>query len=119
MGTEMWTSDVAKQLRGTARGLFRHEHGTEEFRDAEEEDLVRTNCGACRLTGYLPVPDGDEPDVPPEPNYAGWERAYVEAGRPIPAVFREAFEDARVDKNRAYAAGLARDIATFGVTFTD
>lgn len=106
----------AKRLRAQARAMFsRHDH-TDEFQDAEEEDLVRYNCGACRLRGYSPL--ADEPGMAPQPGYGSWARVYVQAGLPIPAVFREAFEDERVSENTGYAAGLATDIGTFGVKFS-
>lgn len=51
-----------------------------------------------------------------EPNYAGWGRLYVQAGRPIPARFREAFE---AYDNQAYARALRDDIERYGVSYAD
>jgi hypothetical protein len=107
MGTEIWTTDEAKKLRATARALFtRHDHAT------TTDPLTRENCGACVLGGYKAARDTG-------PNYAGWGRAYVQAGYPIPKKWRAAFESELNDENEVYAAHLARDVATFSVTYTD
>lgn len=60
------------------------------------------------------------------PNYAGWARKWIQAGRPIPMGWSRAFwgELAGADadgfaeyQNEAYAEGLRRDVATFGIRF--
>ncbi len=107
--------DTAKYLRINARFKLENHRCSSTLRDRGGEELVvRDNCGACALNGWAPVVD----EGPAHPNYAGWARLYVQAGKGIPAVFREAFEDERVTDG-PYAAGLARDIATFGATYDD
>jgi hypothetical protein len=104
---------TAKTLRRLALQVFTHNHPS-AYRSEREKDLVKSNCGACAITGYKGVvSDG----VVTAPNHAGWARVFVQAGVPIPAAYREAFEDARVSENTLFAAGLAQDIATFGVTY--
>ncbi len=106
--------EAAETLRRLALQAFTHNHPS-AYRSAREKDLVKSNCGACALGGYKGgvVTDG----IVTAPNHAGWARIFVQAGVPIPAAYREAFEDARVSENTLFAAGLAQDIATFGVTY--
>lgn len=86
------------------------------------DDLTRDNCEACALTGY-----GEHNEAGHgywAPNTARWARTYVEAGRPIPEKWRRAFIADMNETNDAgeptsYAEELCRDIATFGVRFTD
>lgn len=94
-----------------------HDHGW-TFTDAEDKELVKSNCGACVLGGYEP-PDGWEPGTKGAtrhqgPNCAGWARIYVEARHAIPCKWAKAFEQERKSDNVAYAAALERSIATFG-----
>ncbi len=94
---EPWDAKKAHDLRWTARSLFaRHDHAG--YMDA----LTRENCGACVLGGY----GADEAG----PNYAGWERATVQAGRTI--AFQHVLTALNCE-NRAYADAFARDLATF------
>ncbi len=113
-----WPADVARTMRRNAVAyMTRHDHGP-DIDPAEEHD-VRANCGACSIRGWAPLTDDAGTEVPPAPNVAGWARVWVQAGRPSPVMFREAFEDERVTAdNPAYASALARDILTWGVTFT-
>lgn len=110
---DKWTEQEARQLRAIAQKLFRDHwnHGS-----SREE---RENCGACCLSGYTPRGGwGDtELDAIPQPNYAGWARLYVEAGRAIPRKFRKAFDAELHSENKAYANALQKSINTFGVTF--
>ncbi len=88
-----------KQMHLMAVGAFRHYAGCPK----NDPD----NCGACALeTGDI---EG--------PNYAGWARAYVEAKRPIPSRWKDAFEAEQKSSNTAYAAALKTSIAQFGVKF--
>lgn len=111
MGDVMHTSEKAAELRrGALDALTGHGH------PGYDDDETRTACGACALEGFAETTDSG----PLEPNYGGWERIYVQAGRAIPAKYREAFEDARAsNKNTQYAINLGLDIATFGVQFED
>ncbi len=93
---EKWTPVEAKHHRNTARSLFAHSY------DHVEPDP--NNCGGCALIS------GDEDG----PNYAGWARVYVEAGRTIPREWTRAFQSERNSSNAAYAAALRKSINTFG-----
>jgi hypothetical protein len=99
------TYKEARQLAAQARSLFR-DHGHDGYNDA----LTRGSCGACALEGYGESNESGSL----EPNHSGWERAYVQASRPIPAKYRQAFEDERI-AGTPYATELERDITTFGV----
>lgn len=101
-----WSADEAADYRRTALRMFR-DHGHAGYWD----EMTRDSCGTCALNGWG---DDREPGTV-EPNYAGWERLYVQAGRTIPARYTEAFRQA-VDgtDNPRYDAALALDIATFG-----
>lgn len=111
MGELMHTREKARELQQGALKVLRG-HGHPGY----DDDETRTACGACALEGFGETRDNGAL----EPSYGGWERIYVQAGMPIPAKYREAFEDARAsDDNTQYAIGLALDIATFGVTFED
>jgi hypothetical protein len=126
---DAFSSPKCRAMRAMARGTLRHDHppiGTpewDEWTDAGEHtadhvELVRVNCGACRLDGY----DDSRADSHGKlsPDYAAWTRVYVQAGRPIPQRYRAAFIAELNDaENTGYAAALARDVATFGVRFTD
>jgi hypothetical protein len=92
-----WGADEAKNLAAIARSMFRgHAY--------EHVGIDADNCSYCALTSG--GPEG--------PNYAGWGRLYVEAGRLIPGRWREAFQCELESDNAAYAAALRRSIATFG-----
>jgi hypothetical protein len=98
---EPLTDDEAKQLRKTAQMCFSHYTGC-RGRDPD-------NCSGCALI------NGGEGG----PNYAGWARVYVEAGRTIPLNWKAAFQRELDSDNRAYAEFLQRCIEYFGVRFTD
>lgn len=68
------------------------------------------NCSACALTDTRQ----------PAPNYSAWPLAYMEAGRAIPAKWRDAFkaELARTD-NLPYVANLKATMERLGVSFSD
>lgn len=102
---EIWTTETAKALRQTAVNCL-NDHSCGSNPRALELD----NCGAHSLNGRKATEDG--------PNYAGWARVLVEAGRPIPALWTDAFQRERDSDNRQYAQALERSIATFGLRFT-
>jgi hypothetical protein len=130
-----WGGPQARNMTLMARGNLRHDHpaiGTAAWREwidagehtDEHADMVRTSCAACALDGYGEVREivgeGRHKRVSISPNYAAWTRVYVQAGKPIPQRYRAAFIDDLNDaENTSYAAALARDVATFGVRFTD
>lgn len=93
----VWSEKDAAHYRNTAKSLFRHSY------DHASPDP--DNCGACALL------DTSDPDGP---NYAGWGRVYVESGRPIPEVWRDAFSRELNSDNKPYANALATSLATFG-----
>jgi hypothetical protein len=72
------------------------------------------NCQHCCLRGDGLANTADEKGL--EPNYSGWARIYVQAGRTIPARFAAAFEKEKQSDNKLYAEALADDIAHYGVT---
>lgn len=96
----------------TAVRCFIHNHAS-----SNRSPDVRMNCGACALFGYEPRGGwGDGRNVKRDgPNYAGWARAYVEAGRAIPKRWKDAFEKERQSDNKLYAAALEESIKHFGV----
>lgn len=54
------------------RLLAQHDHNM-----SDRARLTRENCGACCLNGYHPR--GEKHDG--RPNYAGWLRVYIQAGK--------------------------------------
>lgn len=74
------------------------------------------NCQHCSLRGI-----GKGSTIETEggflsPNYAGWARVYVQAGREIPSRFALAFlEETRRTDNAEYAEALRKDVRYFGV----
>lgn len=129
--------DAFKALDLSAAGAWDFQESYDMTRLAErsfEHDrhgrsvLERENCSGCVLAGYQSSEEarearrdktGDMILVDRDgPNYAGWERLYVETRRMIPTRWIPAFLAAleRTD-NPAYTAALLRDINTFGVRF--
>lgn len=108
-GVKPWSLKEATRHRDTARQcIYRHDHNP-----SDRTPIVRENCGACVLNGY--VPRGEKRGE--RPNYAGWARIFVEVGKPMPREWLEA-ELARTD-NAPYVAALKRSIVTFGVTLRE
>lgn len=70
-----------------------------------------TNCGACVLNGYGDKANGE----PIAPNYAGWARIYVQAGKTIPAKYYESFQRELASDNTAYAEALQEDCEVYGL----
>ena len=107
-----WTKVEAANHRATATRLIKeHDHGVDE-----RDENTRANCGACVLAG-LASPHVEE-DGNLSPNYAGWQRIYVESGTPVPPEFVKAFgwplSKAGMARNRPYADALRRSLVTFG-----
>ena len=95
-------SDKATQLNKIASRLF-----DAHYNGCNKQDPK--NCDACSLTiGY---------DY--GPNYAGWARVYVEAERPIPETWRNAFYDELVSDNQEYKKSLEESIRFFGVRWVN
>lgn len=62
-----------EQLRRMAmQSLYSHGHSM-----SDKSRLTRENCGACCLNGYHPR--GEKHDG--RPNYSGWLRIYIQAGK--------------------------------------
>ncbi len=103
-----WPAEEARRLRSIARhylaadrhySLSPHIPGSGHGSKPDPD-----NCEACAIrTG------GRE-----GPNVAGWARLFVEAQRPVPKKWREAFQRELDSDNRAYANALQRSIVTFG-----
>lgn len=108
--------EEAKQLTKMARQLMYGDqnHNTGTWHD---DPLTRANCAACVLGGYIDPDDDRQPED--GPNYAGWARIYIEAGRAIPRSWEEVFTAQRDSDNLEYAYQLERSIATFGIHWKD
>lgn len=96
-GAEAWNETEATHYRQTAMQCLRH--------DYEHKNPDPLNCGGCALR------QGDSQG----PNYAGWQRIYVEAGLVVPRKWKRAFFRAFNADNQRYADALARSCKTFGV----
>lgn len=111
---EPWSIEETRSLRNIARQLL---VGDEWHRSGDcrrGEPWERQSCSTCALHGYEP-PDGwgDGYSVKESgPNYAGWQRIYVQASHPVPGEWAQAF--AHRSDNEKYEEALGRDIATFG-----
>jgi hypothetical protein len=109
-----WPDLEARELRAQARHLLtaHDRHGSSV--------LERVNCGACVLGGYQPSDKSLRTDGhnarKDGPNYAGWARIYVQAGKRIPSGWKDAFyAEVNDTDNESYAAGLRKDISTWAV----
>lgn len=110
---ETWPTEKRAELASTARALFRRHEHPDTFTDADDERMTRENCGACALAGY--GADTDEGRAPLAPNWAGWARAWVQAGRRISPEYVDGFRaELASPDNARYAAALATDIRTYG-----
>lgn len=107
-----WSTDERLELARTARGLFRRHEHPDTFETADDERMCRENCGACALAGY--GAHDDDGTAPLAPNYAGWARAYVQAGKRIPPEWVDGFRAELSSSNGRYADALATDVRTFG-----
>lgn len=114
---DRWSGLEADQLRRRAPMMFRHDHAQQIYPKSDRA-LVRENCQACCLEGY----DSETETFRKTtlgPNVANWQRDYVEAGRVIPAIWRDAFYSYRESDNVLWMKALELSIATFGVRFSD
>lgn len=101
MAAPKWNDLEAKKLHALAlQCLKQHNH----LHDCTEE-IVLDNCGACALAGRN-AKDG--------PNYISWARIYVEARKPIPKKWKQAFERECFSEMQSYASALRKSIQTFG-----
>lgn len=73
------------------------------------------NCQHCCLHGDGLPNTADGKGL--EPNYSGWARIYVQAGRAIPRRFAAAFEAEKNSENTSYANALKEDVAYYGLSF--
>lgn len=104
----VWSEPESANIRERARYAFRdHGHGN------DWDDMTRDSCGACALNGWRAFNDGDGFG----PNYAGWERLFVQSGRTIPREYAGRFFRTLVDAedNERYRVCLMRDIVTYGL----
>lgn len=99
-----WNNKEIKFLRSSACLHFLHNHDLYFSSSA----LTLDNCGACLLLGR------NASDI--SPNYVGWEKLYVEAGKSIPLVWKKAFDAAifKSGKDSVYQEELRKSINTFG-----
>ena len=76
----------------------------------------RENCGAEALKGYQSIKSKKLEWRFKEPNYAGWQRVYVESGFPIPKKYKQAFDFALTKEydNQAFAEALKKDVKEYG-----
>jgi hypothetical protein len=105
--------ETRRQLHLTALGLFRCECDKWERLEPEHNELVRDNCGACNLRGTVGELVNEAGDL--QPNWAGWARAWVQAGKVIPKRYKDAWTADLASENKAYAEALADDVSTFDV----
>ncbi len=103
-GAEPWSADEARKHRAIAQRLFSEPH----YEPGHTRNPDPDNCSACAIRGL----GGDIEEG--GPNYAGWARIYIEAGKTIPSRWRDAFQRELHSDNEAYANALRRSIATFG-----
>lgn len=98
-----WDADKAASQTRTAQYILL-DHGPHSDR------IARDNCAACAVNRY---------SATEAPGYAGWLRVYVQARKPVPVQHfnTEVLEAYR--ENEGYYAAILRDIATYGITFTD
>jgi hypothetical protein len=131
---EPWPDDAGdpwhsrQAIRGMALNVMRHDHpkiGTPAWDrwlddNGGDVEMIRENCHACALEGYGEVSGADSSSGFPEPNGA-FPRTHIQAGRPIPRRWARALHwylnDA--DHNEPHRLALLRDLATWGVRFTD
>lgn len=92
---EPWNTTEAEHYKRTAMQCLRH-----DYNHTKADPL---NCGGCALR----IGNGSGP------NYAGWQRVYVEAGLVIPRKWKRAFYSAFTGRNQAFALALARSCKTF------
>lgn len=111
---EPWEPEEADQQRRMAIQLIRGDEWHRSGACRSGRVWERMSCSTCALLGYEPREGwGDGYSVKRDgPNYGGWERAYVQAGQPIPAKWRIAF--VQEGDNEAYYDALGRDIVTYG-----
>ena len=99
----VWPTKEAAQIRAMATQLLdRHDHTP-----SDRDPMTRENCGACVLGGYV----GRGEKRGERPNYAGWMRLFIEAGRPIKSKW--VLEEFSSNTNAAYLTAVMRSIATF------
>ena len=96
---EPWNGKEKYQYTGTARQCLEHSYNHSK----SDPD----NCGGCALTLRSQY----------QPNYAGWQRIYIESRRTIPARWEKPFYTAFTDDNQLYAKALARSCKTYGIKF--
>jgi hypothetical protein len=105
-----------EQLRRMALQLLcRHDHNM-----SDRARLTRENCSACVLNGYHPR--GEKHDG--RPNYAGWLRVYIQAGKrfDLDAARIEltearngaTYDDYTTEPNLAYYNAILDDAEAFG-----
>lgn len=122
--SEVWSPEEARKHHDMAYNtLYPAGHAAgrpHRVYTGDDVDMVRENCGACVLRGYISEYNLSQGHTDADgPNYAGWARIYVECGRVIPTVWRAAFEAQRNSSNRSYARALEISINTFGVRWED
>lgn len=110
-----WPKDEAEKMRAAARAiLFDPNHAAEHHGDWSE--IAMESCAVCVLSGTTgAIYPSDEHDDSRGPNWAGWERIYVQTGATIPDAWRETFADVLDGENQSYSDALGRDIVTFGL----
>jgi hypothetical protein len=110
-----WSDLERAQLRRIAPQMFRHDH-PQQIYPKSDRALTRENCQACCLEGYDSETESFR-KTRSGPNVSNWQRDYVQAGRPIPEIWRDAFYSYRESDNERWKEALELDIATFGVRF--
>lgn len=106
-----WTYEEAdKRSKEARRNMTQHDHG-HNFYSKEDEELTRSNCAACVLSGY--GADISKPDA--TPNHVLWLRDYIETRKIIPSAWlRQGLMDG--EDNKPFYETVLRSIRTYGLT---
>lgn len=107
--TETWTKEEAAKIQAQSCHMFSLQHCYGRQKGESKQDHL-DNCGYHALTTAVFV---NEDDTHKSPNYAGWERLYVESRRAIKA---EWLDCTKWSENLAYTKCLIKSINTFGIT---
>ena len=95
-----------------------HHYGPKAFTDHNcagnrADPMARENCAACLLDGWYPKGTGAN-EKALGPNVSNWQRDYVQARRPIPKKWRDAFYSYKESDNDLWKAALEWTLQLMG-----